>query len=248
MIHSDDDEGGEGGQRGLFGPEDPVGDGKAPTRRENPETSHEAGRTLERSGEATRREREVLKAVSDAGRHGLTTWEFGQQDGIEREGYSTRFSELKRKGLIAVNGKRRRPGETGRFSEIHVLPKFAEDIEEPKPNSPEDLGMTTPSGPVYGTPRPEPEPMPENLCRSAMQHDDARKLVAWIHAQNIPTHARITLGGIVVGLSGLGRDDLRWLCGAIKQAGVAPSPEKLRRAILTHDVSVLREADDDPKP
>ena len=134
----------------------------------------------------------------------------------------------------------RTSGQRGLFEE-----PAAPIEDDPKPNSPDDLGYTTPSVSVYGTARPEPDPMPENFCRSAMQWDDARKFVAWIHARNIPTHAGITLGGIVVGLSGLGVADLRWLCGAIKQAGVAPSPEKLRRAVMTHDVSVLREADDD---
>ena len=113
--------------------------------------------------------------------------------------------------------------------------------EEPKPNSPEDLGMTKPKGEVYGTPRPEPDPMPVNKCSSAIQWGDARKFVDWVHAQDIPTHARITLGGIVVNLSGLGPPDLRWLCGAIRQVGRAPSPELMRRAVMTHDVAVLRE-------
>ncbi|MCK5318172.1 MAG: hypothetical protein KAJ55_09665 [Anaerolineales bacterium] len=121
------------------------------------------------------------------------------------------------------------------------------DEADPKPNSPEDLGHVTPTpaGQVYGKPAPEPDPLPVNVCSSAIQHSDAIKFRDWIFAQELPTHARITLGGIVVGLSGLGVDDLRWLCKAIRQAGRAPSPEKLRRAVLTHDVGVLREADDD---
>jgi len=233
----------EGPQKGLFDEDPVVGHGKAPTRRKNPETSHEAGRVLEGSGEATRREREVFDAVADAGAHGLTTWEFGQREGIEREGYSGRFSGLKDKGLIAVQGKRRRPDGSGRFSEIHVLPKYVDQDPEPPANSPEDLGMVSPApaGQVYGKPAPEPDPLPENFARSAMQHADAVKFRDWIFDQDVPTHARVTLGGIVVGLSGLGREDLRWLCQAILQAGRAPSPGVMRRAVLTHDVSVLRE-------
>jgi len=232
------------------GPDDPTqgglfDDAKAPTRRDNPQTSHDAGRILEDSGGATRREKEVFDAVAAAGAHGLTTWEFGQREGIEREGYSGRFSGLKDKGLIAIRGRRQRPDGSGRFSEIHVLPKYAApDPDEPKPNSPEDLGQSKPKGKVYGKPAPEPDPMPVNLCSSAISWDDARKFIAWIHDQDLPTHARITLGGIVVNLSGLGLPDLRWLCGAIRQAGRAPSPELMRRAVMTHDVSVLREEDD----
>lgn len=244
MSRSDDD---NGSQKGLFDEDPVVGHGKAPTRRENPETSHEAGRVLEGSGEATRREREVLDAVADAGAHGLTTWEFGQREGIEREGYSGRFSGLKDKGLIVVQGKRRRPDGSGRFSEIHVLPKYADQDPEPAANSPEDLGMVSPepAGQVYGKPAPEPDPLPENFARSAIQHVDAVKFRDWIFAQELPTHARVTIGGILVGLSGLGTKDLRWLCQAILQAEKAPSPRLMRRAVLTHDVSVLREDEDD---
>ncbi len=78
-----------------------------------------------------------------------------------------------------------------------------------------------------------------------MQHADAEKFRDWIYAEKLPTHARVTLGGIVVGLSGLGKPDLRWLCQAIRQARRAPSPELMRRAVTSHDVSVLREDDGD---
>jgi len=139
------------------------------------------------------------------------------------------------------------PSSSGEGDQGGLFDKPEPD-EEPKPNSPEDLGMTTPSvpkGELYGKPAPEPDPLPVNKCSSAISWEDGRKFVAWIHAQDIPTHARITLGGILVGLSGLGTPDLRWLCGAIRQAGRAPSPEKLRRAVMTHDVAVLREEPDD---
>ncbi len=102
-----------------------------------------------------------------------------------------------------------------------------------------------PAGQVYGKPAPEPDPLPENFARSAIQHVDAVKFRDWIFAQKIPTHARVTIGGILVGLSGLGKEDLRWLCQAILQAERAPSPGNMRRAVLTHDVSVLREEEPD---
>ena len=102
-----------------------------------------------------------------------------------------------------------------------------------------------PAGQVYGKPAPEPDRLPENFARSAIQHVDAVKFRDWIFAQDIPTHARVTIGGILVGLSGLGKPDLRWLCQAIVQAGRAPSPGAMKRAVLTHDVSVLREEEPD---
>lgn len=102
-----------------------------------------------------------------------------------------------------------------------------------------------PDSKVYGEPRPEPDPLPENLCRSAIQHEDATKFVEWVHEQDLPIHAAVTVGGILVGLSGLGRNDLGWLCRAIRQAGRAPAPEIMRRAVMTRDVAVLRSDQED---
>lgn len=128
-------------------------------------------------------------------------------------------------------------------------PQPVVDPDDPKPNSPEDLGMVTPNAPpdaqAYGKPRAEPDPMPVNLCSSAIQHEDAIVFRDWIYNQELPTHRQVTLGGIVCGLSGFGKLDLRWLCQAIKQAGRAPSPELMARAVKSHDVSVLREDDGD---
>ncbi len=130
--------------------------------------------------------------------------------------------------------------------------------EDPKPNSCEDLGFTKlgperpegvddrpPAEKSFCQGSPGPDPVPVNVCSSAISWDDARKFIAWIHDQDIPTHARITLGGIVVNLSGLGTPDLRWLCGAIRKVGRAPSPELMFRAVTTRDVSILRQEEDD---
>ncbi len=119
-------------------------------------------------------------------------------------------------------------------------PEPVVEPDDPKPNSPEDLGMVPPRQ-GYGEKSPEPDPIPVNMCSSAMQHTDAKKFVAWILEQDLPIHADVTFGHVVVGLSGLGTPDLRWLCQAIKQAGRAPAPVVMRRAVLSHDVSVLRE-------
>ncbi|MCK5089233.1 MAG: hypothetical protein KAI80_02570 [Hyphomicrobiaceae bacterium] len=83
------------------------------------------------------------------------------------------------------------------------------------------------------------------MASSAIQIEDARTFVAWLAGQDIPVHADCTIGHVLVGLSGLGREDMRWLCGAIRQAARAPSPAAMREAVLTHDVSRLRPDDDD---
>jgi hypothetical protein len=92
----------------------------------------------------------------------------------------------------------------------------------------------------YGEPTPEPDPYPDNACRSAIQIQDARTFVAWLAEQDLPVHADCTVGHVLVGLSGLGRPDLKWLCQAIRQAGQAPEPARMRRAALKHDVALLR--------
>jgi hypothetical protein len=121
-------------------------------------------------------------------------------------------------------------------------PRRQDPDDEPRPNSPEDLGFSpTPAGPLYGQARDEPDPLPENFARSAIQHEDAVRFRDWIFDQELPTHAQVTIGWILTDLSGLGQADLRWLCQAIRQAGRAPSPATMKRAVLTHDVSVLRE-------
>jgi hypothetical protein len=78
------------------------------------------------------------------------------------------------------------------------------------------------------------------MASSAVQIEDARSLVAWLAEQEIPVHADCTVGHILVGLSGLGRPDLKWLCQAVRQAGNAPAPNQMRQAILKHDVGLLR--------
>jgi hypothetical protein len=83
------------------------------------------------------------------------------------------------------------------------------------------------------------------MASSAIQIEDARAFIGWLALQDIPVHADCTIGHVLVGLSGLGREDMRWLCGAIRQAARAPAPAAMRQAVLTHDVSRLRPDDDD---
>lgn len=121
--------------------------------------------------------------------------------------------------------------------------------DEPKPNSPEDLGAA-PVGPPdperprarrpYGRPRPDPNPIPVNVASGTIQITDARKFVAWLSDQEFPIHRSISVGTVVVNLSGFTPKDLGWLCRACRQAQVAPAPELMRSALLKRDVSLLR--------
>ena len=127
------------------------------------------------------------------------------------------------------------------------------DPEDPKPNSREDLGFSRP-GPerpegvddrpppakTYGKRSPGPDPVPRNSCSSAIQIEDARKFVKWIHDQDIDIHEDVTVGHVLVALSGLGTESLGWLCRACRQAGRAPAPTKMFDAALKKDVSLLR--------
>jgi hypothetical protein len=137
-----------------------------------------------------------------------------------------------------------RPSENDQeelFQESKPKPPIDDRDEEPKPNSPEDLGLGQPAGKVFGDPRPEPDPIRVNACSSAIQHDDVRKFVAWIYAQeDLEIHAEVTFGHVIVGLSGFSPTDLGWLCQAIRQAGKAPAPYVMRQALLKKDVGILR--------
>ncbi len=73
--------------------------------------------------------------------------------------------------------------------------------------------------------------------------DDARRFVAWVHDQDMPIHADVTVGHVLVGLSGFSPADLGWLCRALRQAGQAPHPDTMREALLKRDVGLLRPAD-----
>lgn len=132
---------------------------------------------------------------------------------------------------------------------------FADD-QEPKPNSPEDLGLgpprvkperpdgvddRPPSSKSFGESSPGPDPVPRNACSSAIQIDDARKFVKWIHEQDLPIHEDVTVGHVLVAFSGWGTEKLGWVCRAVRQAGVVPKPSKMREAAIANDVGLLRD-------
>lgn len=125
--------------------------------------------------------------------------------------------------------------------------------DEPKSNSREDIGFSRPGSErpegvddrppaekSFGQGSPGPDPVPDNHCRSAIQILDARKFVAWIHDQDLDIHEDVTVGHVLVSMSGLGTDALGWLCRACRQAGRAPEPWRMKEAAMKKDVSLLR--------
>jgi len=128
--------------------------------------------------------------------------------------------------------------------------------DEPKSNSPEDLGFTKtgperpagvddrpPAEKAFGDPSPGPDPVPRNACSSAIQIHDARKFVAWIHDQDLEIHEDVTVGHVLVSLSGWGSETLGWLCRGCRQAGRAPAPSVMREAWMAKDVGLLRQGE-----
>jgi hypothetical protein len=114
--------------------------------------------------------------------------------------------------------------------------------DEPKPNSPEDLGLVTPPH-VFGEKTPEPRKT-TNASSHALKLPEIRKFVEWIHKQGLPTHADVTVGHVFVALSGMSMTDLRWLCKAIRRAGRAPRPSTMLKAAKARDVRILRPGGD----
>ncbi len=132
--------------------------------------------------------------------------------------------------------------------------------EDPPANSPDDLGFgrppprdpdvdrRPPRSRSYGSPSPGPDPVPANQCSSAIQIQDARKFVEWIHDQDFPIHEDVTVGHVLVALSGWGTEALGWLCRACRQAGRAPSPIAMRSAWIGQDVGLLRKGEGPEEP
>lgn len=119
-----------------------------------------------------------------------------------------------------------------------------EDDGEPAANSPEDIGLITPTARPYGVETPEPEKPTSNASSHAVQVPDLRTFVDWINKQGLPVHADVKVGHCAVSFSGLCVADLRWLCQAIRQAGRAPAPATMAKAVFRRDVSILRPGHD----
>jgi len=244
----------DGSQGGLFDePPDDLSDIEARARRDDPETSHKSARNANLAGRPQTIAEAILEELAKAGDQGVTGIEFEDlRPEIMRVSQSTVFSQLEKSGRIVIRGSRRH-ARTNQESGIYLLPDYAGDAvrkvivdeldDEPKPNSPEDLGQVPPKK-SFGDPRPEPDPVPVNVARGTMQPDDARKFIAWVYYQDLPIHAQVTFGHVLADMSGLRPEDLRWLCQAIRQAGRAPAPADMRQAALKQDVSLLRSWED----
>jgi len=123
------------------------------------------------------------------------------------------------------------------------------DDDEPKSNSPEDLGLGPPRGGSYGR-RSQPPGGEEraakrvNMASGTIGRPEAVKLIAWLNDQEFEVHEDVTVGHILVDLSGSTPDGFAWLCRACKQAGQAPEPWRMNKALRARDVSLLRERPD----
>lgn len=96
--------------------------------------------------------------------------------------------------------------------------------DEPADNSPEDIGYGSYKEPVI----------------SCLPVQDARRFLDWLDQQDVKRAEGIGLITCMEALSGCTQGDLRWLCAAIHQAGIAPAPGTMKKAVLARDVAVLR--------
>ena len=93
---------------------------------------------------------------------------------------------------------------------------------------------------LYGEALPDPDPIGVNHAKLAIGLDDCRELESWIYKQDFPIHRQVTAAHLVTALSGMIRDDFRWLCYAMAQAERAPAPSVMRQALIDRNVAVLR--------
>lgn len=112
--------------RGLFGTPEPNRYPDTPGHR-GIETSVEAAESV--APKCGRLQKLTLKAIRDRGAFGLTADECAEVLGFDRYSIQPRTSELRRKGLIADSGKRRR-NATGKSAIVWVAREF--DVEPPK--------------------------------------------------------------------------------------------------------------------
>jgi len=241
-------------QSGLFD------DGNAYARGSDPGTAQEAAQVMTTSGKAESLNQMIRDDLERLGVTGITSWEFSRDHpDAERVSVSPRFSDLYKRRIIGKRGQRRRPGQSGGApSSIYVLPMHSNEMfgrhdedDDPKPNSPEDLGLGPHSRPpeskAYGKRSPGPDPIPHNVATGTIQFDDAKKFVTWLHDQDLPIHEDVTVGHVLVALSGLGVSELRWLCQGIRQAEKVPQPALMKLAAMKRDVAFLR-LDKYPEP
>lgn len=126
-----------------------------------------------------------------------------------------------------------RPRSDDLLADPSVPPEGAVEPSAPDPIDPR----------LFGEALPDPDPVPVNHARLAIQEDDVKNLRDWIFKQEFPIHNQVTVAHLVTALSGMVRSDLRWLCQAMNQAERAPAPSQMRRALVSRDVAILRDFD-----
>lgn len=133
------------------------------------------------------------------------------------------------------------------------------DDQEPKPNSPEDLGGYTfeprnrkpkrweKDHPEHPSQRPEnqledgeTEPTSWNVATTDLGIVHMRKFLAWCEEKEID-QAGHTVGTLYVGLNAHSLDGFRWLCGQLARQGFErlPSIVSMSKAILKRDPALL---------
>lgn len=244
---------------------------EAYARETDPLTADSGAQVMRHSGRAASLTASIMSDLTRLKAQGITTFEFTEaHPEAERVSVSPRFSHLYKARKIGKHGARHRPGQKkGATSAIYVLLSFATHVhdpeedrdiriettglctlpadtedDEPKANSPEDLGLVTPTPRPYGVETPEPEKPSSNASSHAVQVPDLHKFIDWIHDQDFPVHADVKVGHCAIAFSGLCVADLRWLCQACRQAGRAPAPATMAKAVFRRDVSILRPGHD----
>ncbi len=115
------------------------------------------------------------------------------------------------------------------------------DIEPAPVEEPGDQPGDDPR--LFGDSAPEPDPIPFNHAKLAINLEDCQELESWIFKQGFPIHRQVTAAHLVTALSGMIRDDFRWLCYAMNQANRAPAPSVMHQALVARNVAILRDRD-----
>lgn len=105
--------------------------------------------------------------------------------------------------------------------------------DDPPSNSPDDLGFGNP-------PPPGKVEKIEIPPITTLPLEDANMFLDWLDGVDVKKSDEVTLIGVLEAFSGMTRGDLKWLCGAIRQAGKAPAPGTMKKATTARDVALLR--------
>lgn len=104
------------------------------------------------------------------------------------------------------------------------------DDDEPKSNSPEDLG--------YSSQLEEGEEI-----LSTFPIAQANDFLDWLELKDYPRSEEVRLIGILEAFSGFTVEDMRWLCRAINHVNYAPEPAAMAAAVKARDAGLLRRSE-----